>query len=158
MSAAIDDFGPRIRRMSASDVEYVAAIESSAYDYPWTRGIFRDCLLANYQAAVIEWRGRVAGYAITSIAAGEAHLLNLCVSSDCRRLGLGRMLLRYVVQHASVMGADRLFLEVRPSNEAALALYRDEGFVRTGLRRNYYRASDGKEDAVVLATSLVPSE
>jgi ribosomal-protein-alanine N-acetyltransferase len=144
--------------MRAGDVDSVARIEAAAYDYPWSPGIFRDCLLANYQAVVIESGDDVLGYAIVSIAAGEAHLLNLCIAPGARRCGYGRSLLRNVVDRVTSRGAERLFLEVRPSNSVAIGLYESEGFARVGFRRNYYRASNGKEDAVVLAATLTVSE
>jgi ribosomal-protein-alanine N-acetyltransferase len=145
---------PVLRDMRQTDVARVAAIERDAYEFPWSLGIFRDCLLAGYTSAVIEDRGDVVAYAIMSVAAGEAHLLNLCVARSHRRRGFGRRLLETVTQRAVLAGADRLHLEVRPSNDAALELYLAAGFERIGVRRRYYRAAGGSEDAVLLARSL----
>jgi [ribosomal protein S18]-alanine N-acetyltransferase len=145
---------PVIREMRQTDVPRIAAIEREAYEFPWSPGIFRDCLLAGYTSLVAEYRGEVMAYAIMSVAAGEAHLLNLCVTGKYRRSGHGRSLLNAVIDRAVQSGAERMLLEVRPSNEAALALYAVYGFERIGLRRHYYRSSSGSEDAVLLARSL----
>lgn len=141
--------------MRAEDIPVVAEMERSAYEFPWTVGIFRDCMRVGYDCRVLEGAGGVLeGYVILSVAASEAHLLNLCVHPDRRRCGLGRDMLRHAMTEARIAGAERLFLEVRPSNHAALALYEDEGFTRIGRRPRYYRSRAGREDAVVLAREL----
>ncbi|GMW05719.1 MAG: ribosomal protein S18-alanine N-acetyltransferase [Gammaproteobacteria bacterium] len=145
---------PLIREMRPNDVARIAAVERQAYEFPWSAGIFRDCLLAGYTSLVLERGGEILAYAIMSVAAGEAHLLNLCVAVAERRRGHGRRLLEVVMQRAVSAGAERMHLEVRPSNEAALALYANYGFERVGVRRHYYRASFGSEDAVLLACRL----
>ena len=145
---------PVIREMRQKDVPRVAAIERETYEFPWSPGIFRDCLLAGYTSLVAEYHGEAMAYAIMSVAAGEAHLLNLCVAGKYQRSGHGRSLLDAVIDRALQAGAERMHLEVRPSNDAALALYADHGFERIGVRRHYYRASSGSEDAVLLARSL----
>jgi ribosomal-protein-alanine N-acetyltransferase len=145
---------PVIREMRQTDVPRIAAIEREAYEFPWSPGIFRDCLLAGYTSLVTEHRGEVVAYAIMSVAAGEAHLLNLCVALGARRAGLGSRLLQTVMERARNAGAERMHLEVRPSNDAAIALYIKSGFERVGVRRRYYRASSGSEDAVLLARDL----
>lgn len=145
---------PAIRDMRQADVACIAALEREAYDFPWTPGIFRDCLLAGYTSLVLEHHRAIRAYAVMSVAAGEAHLLNLCVAVDSRREGHGRRLLETVLERASLAGAGRMHLEVRPSNDAALALYLASGFERIGIRRRYYRARTGSEDAVLLARAL----
>lgn len=146
--------GPLIREMRQTDLPRIAAIEREAYEFPWSSGIFRDCLLAGYTSLVTEHRGEVVAYAIMSVAAGEAHLLNLCVALNVRRAGLGAQLLETVMERARATGAERIHLEVRPSNDAAIALYIRHGFERVGVRKRYYRASSGSEDAVLLARAL----
>lgn len=146
---------PRIRPMRHRDVIDVAGIEARAYDYPWSEGIFRDCLLAGYPSRVVEQERDILGYSVMSIAAGEAHLLNICIDPDCQGQGRGRALLAYMLELAQREGAARVFLEVRPSNRPALALYRDTGFEVIGLRRGYYRAPGGTEDAMVLVRRFV---
>jgi ribosomal-protein-alanine N-acetyltransferase len=153
MSAAVN---PRteIRFMLPSDLKTVASIEHTAYVYPWSHGIFRDCLLAGYHTLVIDVGGAVVGYGIMSIAAAEAHILNLCVHPDAQRQGFGRRLLTALLLKAEQSEATKVFLEVRPSNAAALRLYESVGFERIGIRPSYYQADYGREDAVVLALSL----
>ena len=153
MSAAID---PRteIRLMQPADLKAVAAVERAAYQFPWSLGIFRDCLLAGYHCLVLDVGGSVTGYGIMSVAAGEAHLLNLCVHPHAQRLGYGRRLLGALLLMATDAQADRVFLEVRPSNQLALRLYSSVGFEQIGVRPAYYQAENGREDAVILAATL----
>ena len=153
MSAALS---PRteIRSMQPSDLKAVAAVERASYDYPWSLGIFRDCLLAGYYSVVLDVAGSVTGYAIMSVAAAEAHLLNLCVHPASQRLGYGRRLLDAVLGKAQDAGVDKVFLEVRPSNQHALQLYYSVGFEQIGIRPAYYQAPNGREDAVILAVNL----
>jgi [ribosomal protein S18]-alanine N-acetyltransferase len=153
MSAAVH---PRteIRLMQPSDLKPVAAVERAAYAYPWSFGIFRDCLLAGYYCLVLEVGGTVTGYGIMSIAAGEAHLLNLCVHPSAHHLGYGRRLLNALLLKAGDADTERVFLEVRPSNKIALELYKSVGFEQIGIRPAYYQADNGREDAVVLAAHL----
>ena len=154
MIAVVKDIGPVIRDMQHSDVSVITEIETRTYPYPWSATIFRDCLLAGYTSAVLERAGEIVGYAIMSVAAAEAHLLNLCVTPDFRRSGLGKTLLEFLLDQARALGAERIYLEVRPTNQAALGLYHNAGFVELGLRKGYYRAEMGREDAVVLVRRL----
>lgn len=139
-----------IRPMSRGDADAVFEIEQASYPYPWTRGIFFDCLRIGYCCRVAEFDGAIAGYAILSAAAGEAHLLNLCVAPDHRRKGLGQMLIDGVLVDAELRQAGRLFLEVRPSNRAAIKLYRQNDFHVIGRRPDYYPGDNGYEDALVM--------
>jgi len=157
VSAVVAD-GPMpagLRPMREDDLDAVMVIERSAYPFPWTRGIFRDCLRAGYPAWVLEQGGRILGYAVLSIAAGEAHILNLCAAPDVQREGHGRRLLRALLQVARGRRAERVFLEVRPSNHAGIALYDSEGFNEIGRRPRYYPAIGGREDALVMALELL---
>ena len=155
MSAVLDQEPPLVRAMQAEDVASVVAIEQLAYDFPWSEGIFRDCLLAGYYAVVMERPSQgLDGYAIMSLAAGEAHLLNLCIHPALRRQGLGSFILEHMLERAVSAGAERIYLEVRPSNHAAIVLYGRAGFVEIGRRRDYYRARRGREDAVVLTLEI----
>ena len=143
--------------MQPADLKAVAAVERAAYQYPWSLGIFRDCLLAGYHCLVLDVAGSVTGYGIMSIAAGEAHLLNLCVHPNAQHFGYGRRLLSALMLRAGEADADKVFLEVRPSNEIALKLYRSVGFEQIGIRPAYYQADHGREDAVILAATLLTS-
>ncbi len=154
MSAAVPFFLPVLRAMTHADADAVANLEIASYEFPWSRGIFRDCLRVGYQCRVAIVDDRLAAYGILSTAAGEAHILNLCVASDLRNAGLGRRMLNHLTEIAVRLGSRRLFLEVRPTNTAALALYRGAGFVEIARRKHYYRARGGREDAIVLSLDL----
>lgn len=154
MSAEPRYFSPLIREMRQTDLAIVAGIERSAYEFPWSPGIFRDCLLAGYTSLVLEQGAAVIGYGIMSVAAGEAHLLNLALAQSARGQGHGRRLLEHMLDLARGAGVEGVYLEVRPSNRDALALYRGAGFEVIGRRRAYYRAVGGVEDAVVLVRRL----
>jgi [ribosomal protein S18]-alanine N-acetyltransferase len=153
MSAAVE---PRteIRLMQPSDLKAVSAVERAAYTYPWSLGIFRDCLLAGYYCLVLDVANSLTGYGIMSVAAAEAHLLNLCVHPTAQHLGYGRRLLNALLLKAEDAAVDKIFLEVRPSNDIALRLYRSVGFEQIGIRPAYYQAERGREDAVILAANL----
>ena len=150
MIAVAKDLPPVIRTMHQSDIGAVSAIESGTYDFPWSAGIFRDCLLAGYTNLVLDIDGEIAGYGIMSVAAGEAHLLNICVIGRLRRQGVGSRLLQHLMRLAQAASAGRIYLEVRPSNKSAFRLYDAAGFDVLGVRENYYKARSGKENAVVL--------
>jgi len=143
-----------IRAMRHEDLPHVSSIERRSYDFPWSHGVFRDCLLAGYQCIVLERDGDVAGYGILSVAAGEAHILNLCVEPAYRAHGYGERLLDDMLLRARTATVREIFLEVRPSNANALALYRKKGFFKVANRPAYYQAHEGREDAAVLAKKL----
>ena len=143
-----------LRPMREADLDAVMAIELRAYPFPWTRGIFRDCLLADYPARVLVQDGEIIGYGMLSVAADEAHVLNVCAAPDVQGRGHGRRLLRALLQLARGRGVQRVFLEVRPSNPIAIALYHAEGFNEIGRRPRYYPAKQGREDAIVMAMEL----
>jgi [ribosomal protein S18]-alanine N-acetyltransferase len=140
--------------MRDEDLDIVWAIERRAYDYPWSRGIFIDCLRVPYVCEILEEGDQVLGYAIMSLGGDEAHLLNLCLDESAQGRGLGKLVLDHLMRRATLEGVRVLYLEVRPSNARAIKLYRRAGFARIGVRRNYYRAAAGREDALVLARSL----
>lgn len=145
---------PHFRRMTESDIDAVLAIEEVIYTHPWTRGNFVDSLAAYSHCYVLEWHGVMAGYAVLMIGAGEAHLLNLSIAGAWQRRGLGRELLDYVVSLARDLKVERIFLEVRASNAAARALYAKSRFREIGVRKAYYPAHAGREDAIVLECVL----
>lgn len=143
-----------IRTMNYSDLDDVIAIEKTAYPYPWTLGIFRDCLRVGHSAWVLTLDKRVIGYGVLMLAPGEAHILNICVAPGHQGKGLGRYLLRHLVKKASLTDIDMVLLEVRSSNETAQLLYQSEGFNELGVRKAYYPADNGREDAIILAKYL----
>jgi ribosomal-protein-alanine N-acetyltransferase len=154
VSAQPGDIRPVIRQMTHDDLDSVLVIESAAYGFPWNRKIFTDCLMAGYLTSVLESDEGLIGYSILSTAAAEAHILNLCVHPEWQRQGLGQQLLDHLLDYTQALGVERIFLEVRPSNDAAILLYENAGFVRLGLRKSYYRGADGREDALVLVLDM----
>jgi ribosomal-protein-alanine N-acetyltransferase len=145
-----------IRPMHDLDVPVVVAIERSSYQFPWSEGIFRDCLRVGYVCRVVDVGGDMAGYGIMSVGAGEAHVLNVCIRDEYRCRGLARKVLLYLLDRARSSGMYEAFLEVRPSNTAAARLYHSMGFEQVGVRRGYYQATVGREDAAVLRRVLLP--
>ena len=143
-----------IRPMVEADVPAVVAVERASYQFPWSEGIFRDCLRVGYVCRVVVLDKEVIGYGVMSLGAGEAHILNLCVHQDYRCRGIGRRLLDYLLDRGASSGMSDAFLEVRPSNTAAIRLYQSMGFRQVGMRRGYYQAVGGREDAAVLRLSL----
>lgn len=158
MSAQIDRArlfeNVRFRPMALSDVPAVVAVERASYPFPWSEGVFRDCVRVGYLCRVVEYLGEVAGYGIMSYGAGEAHILNLCIRSDLRHAGVGRRLMNFLLERAKAAEVHDVFLEVRPSNPVAIGLYESLGFTRVGVRKAYYQASDGREDAWVYRRGL----
>ena len=153
MSAVLKE-RPLIEPMSESDVAAVLAIERRIYEFPWTRGNFIDSLRAGYGCWVYRGSDGLIGYAIIAVAAGEAHLLNFSISHRHQGRGHGGLFLAHLIEIAREERAATLFLEVRPSNEAGRRLYARHGFRRVGIRRDYYPAGTGREDAWVLSRVL----
>ncbi len=144
----------QLRPMAEEDLARVSAVERESYSFPWSEGIFRDCLRVGYVCRVVEIGFDLVGYGVMSTGAGEAHVLNLCVREAMRGRGIGRTLLRQLLDLAAEAGVEDAFLEVRPSNLAAIRLYQSFGFVPVGVRKGYYQAAGGREDATVLRLSL----
>lgn len=135
--------------MTLTDVPDVIAVERASYTFPWSEGVFRDCIRVGYLCRVVEANGELAGYGIMSYGAGEAHILNICVRADLRGQGIGRKLMLFLLERARAAQMEDVFLEVRPSNPTAIALYASLGFSQIGVRKAYYQAAGGREDALV---------
>jgi [ribosomal protein S18]-alanine N-acetyltransferase len=144
----------RFRPMALSDVAAVVAVERASYVFPWSEGVFRDCIRVGYLCRVVEFAGEVAGYGIMSYGAGEAHILNVCIRQDLRGVGVGRCLMDFLLDRARAAQMQDVFLEVRPSNPTAIRLYERLGFARVGVRKAYYQAAAGREDAWVYKLAL----
>lgn len=140
--------------MCEADLPRIHRIELASYEHPWGLGNFADSLKAGYSMWVREAEGEVIGYYAMTAAAGESHLLNLTIAPIWRRHGLGRDLLDHCVARARDHRAESLFLEVRTSNTPAIALYHSSGFVDLAVRRDYYPARGGREDALVMKKDL----
>ena len=143
-----------VREMSPHDLEAILAIERQAYEFPWNRNVFETCFRAGYEASVMELDGVIIGYAVMLVAAREGHVLNFCIAADFRRRGYGLLLLKTILGHARQLGVEQFIIEVRPSNRAALSLYKKEGFQEVGLRKGYYPTRDKqREDALIFQWS-----
>ena len=143
-----------VRRMQLADLPDVLRNERLGYMHPWTEGIFRDCLRNGQECWLLMSSGQNVGHGILSVAAGESHLLNVCVHPDFQGHGFGRIIVEHVLARARAGEASTIFLEVRPSNVAACELYDKLGFNEVGVRENYYPSKVGREDALVLAKEL----
>ncbi len=154
MSAVFEFPTETYRLMTDYDLPVILDIEQRSYEFPWTEGIFHDCLRYGYSSWVMEINRQVIAYGLMSLAAQECHILNVCVDPDYQGQGIGRRLLEQLLNIARARKADTAFLEVRPTNIQALSLYFSEGFNEIGTRRNYYPALHGREDAVILAKVL----
>lgn len=155
MVAILESEPPRFRRMTAGDVNAVAAIELSAYEFPWSRGIFLDCLRSGYESCVLTHAEAIIGYGVLSTGAQEAHILNVCVAPAMQGRGYGRRIVLRLLDIARWHRSERVFLEVRPSNPHAITLYESLGFNEFGRRPNYYPSRKGREDALVMGMELV---
>jgi ribosomal-protein-alanine N-acetyltransferase len=147
----------QVRAMHMEDLPTVSALEHLSYEFPWAAGIFTDCVKAGHPCWVLCLDEAVVGYGMLSTGAGEAHLLNVCIAPEHRGRGLGRHLLGRLLDVARWNGAERVYLEVRPSNPLAKTLYESVGFHQIGRRPRYYPARGGREDAIVMALELTPS-
>ena len=153
MSAVFKD-APRLAPMRDGDLAEVLAIENAIYTHPWTRGNFGDSMRAGYECRTWRHGQELLGYFVLLVAAGEGHLLNLSVAAARQRAGHGSELLKQALRLARSRGAQHLFLEVRPSNLGAKALYNRFGFRQAAVRPGYYPAHGGREDALVLTLAL----
>ena len=136
------------------DIDIVLDIERQSNPFPWTIKNFKDCIEKGYYSLVLKEAKQVIGFAILSVSIEESHLLNIGLTSSRRGQGLGRELLEKMIMAAEVMGSKKIFLEVRVSNIIAIDLYKASGFKEIGLRKNYYRIKDGREDAILMSKSL----
>jgi ribosomal-protein-alanine N-acetyltransferase len=142
------------RPMQMADLDEVMAIENVVYSHPWSRRNFSDSLNAGYSCWVLEENGEMIGYSVLMLVLDEAHLLNISVARDRQQRGYGRMLLEWMMEIARNHGAAHMFLEVRVSNGPAIALYERMGFNEMAIRRKYYPAQHGREDAYLMGVAL----
>ena len=155
MSAVLNLPELMARPMQQEDLLQVLEIEQSVYNFPWSLGIMQDCLKMDYQCVVVECNTNVVAYVIVSAALDEAHILNLCVAKEYQGKGVGKFLLQHIYDLLLLNKIRNVFLEVRPSNIAAIALYLGAGFHQVGERKDYYPALHGREDALIMAKTLI---
>lgn len=145
------------RPMTLSDVERVMIVEQEVYQFPWTERIFSDCIRVGYHCWLALIDTDVIGHAVTSITAGECHILNLSIGERYQRRGYGRRFIDFLIKDARDSKAETILLEVRPSNTAAINCYNSAGFNEIGQRKDYYPATNGREDALLFARHIPPS-
>jgi len=145
---------PAIRRLGTQDLDRMHAIELLAYPFPWSRQILLDCIRVGYACFGLQLGTDLAGYTIFNWAAGEAHLLNLCIHPHWQHRGYGSLLLEYTIDRVSKFENEVIFLEVRTSNPGAKSLYEHKGFTVVGRRPAYYKAGEEREDAVLMQMEL----
>ena len=142
-----------IRPMCEEDLDRVAQIEKENFSTPWSRKSFSDFLkregvyflvAESTEAGETEICGYIGAYGIPD----EGDITNVSVQKGYRRAGIGRLLVDELIRRTLAAGITRIFLEVRESNETAIRLYEHAGFVRTGLRKNYYTSP--VEDAIIM--------
>lgn len=155
MSAVLEKPLFSVRPMKEQDLANIQEIEQASYSFPWSETIFEDCLRVGYCCWVLEFDGHIIAYGVMSVAIGECHILNLCVRPEYQNNGWGQTMLQHMLEVAVSHGAKIAFLEVRPSNTHAYNLYINAGFNEVGMRRDYYPAEFGREDAKILACSLI---
>ena len=153
MSAVLKELY-KFRPMQMDDLDTIMEIEPQIYTHPWTRGNFSDSINSGYSAWVLLLHEEIIGYALLMMVLDEAHLLNLSIAGKYQKQGLGRFLLEYMLQIAKNHDATNMFLEVRPSNISAIALYENIGFNEMAIRRGYYTAANGREDAILMGLAL----
>ena len=140
--------------MNEGDLDEVLAIEYRLCAFPWGRGNFTDSMASGYSCWVCRVAGELVAYCVLMLAVDDVHLLNISVAEKWQGQGFGARLLRHAMKRGREMGASTLLLEVRASNDKAFALYRHFGFQQIGVRRGYYPANGGREDALVLTHAL----
>ncbi len=144
------------RRMTQDDVSQVIRVEQEVYEFPWTARIFSDCIRVGYQCWIAQNGEGVVGHAVISVTAGESHMLNLSIAQRFQRRGYGSRFIEFLVEQARAKQAETMLLEVRPSNTAAINCYNAAGFSEVGSRKDYYPATNGREDALLFARHIPP--
>lgn len=154
MVAVLKPGNSGIRPMLEADLDTIIGIEEATYEFPWTRGIFHDCLHVGYSCWVLEENDQVQAYGVMSTGGGEAHILTVVVKKEARGKQLGRRMISHMLNTAGKHKVDTVLLEVRPSNMVAVNLYESVGFSEIGRRKDYYPDTHGREDALVMGLDI----
>lgn len=142
-----------LRKMTSQDIDEVMQIEKESFTLPWSRDSYLGELKNNFATYLIcDYEGEIAGYGGIWVVFEEAHITNIAVGSKFRQLGIGVALMLELEKAARDKNAQRILLEVRPSNQAALKMYQNLDYLPTGLRKQYY--SDNNEDAIIMTKLL----
>ena len=148
-----------IRSMKKADVHLLHEIARANMPYAWSKRVFMSCFREDYHGWLVSQgnhglANEVMGFAIVLAQLDECQLLNVCVKSSARRQGLASLLLDEVASFSKDNAFSKVFLEVRHSNEEAIALYRHYGFEQVGRRRRYYKKDDEREDALLFRLAV----
>lgn len=144
-----------IQIMQVRDIKHLVEIETQATEFPWTKKNFEDSLKAQNKGWVfLDEKGEIEAFTLIQKVVDETHLLNICVRVNSQGKGLGRQVLEHVIDHANSISSVLIVLEVRSSNQRAQRLYSQAGFNEMSVRKNYYPAKEGREDAVLMGLDL----
>ena len=143
-----------IMPMKIDHLNDVYNLEVESYDFPWTKEILRDCILYRYDGFTIYFNNILVGYIISKISLPETHILNLTISPNFRKNGLGKSLVQLIINDSKIRGVEDIILEVRVNNLNAISLYENLNFKKVGVRKNYYESKEGREDAYVFKLKL----
>ena len=133
-----------------NDLSAIGLIENEVHAYPWTHGNFLDSLKSNHTCLMMKLNEEIIGYTVMMFVLDECHLLNISIKKSVQKKGYGSHLLNEVIRQANLAHAKTIYLEVRASNQAAIHLYDKHGFNEMSIRKDYYRAKEGREDAVLM--------
>ena len=150
-----DESITRFRPMKKWDIPNVLTIEERVYEFPWNKRTFLDCMRIGYHCLVLERAGTILAYGILCPGFEESHIMNICVAPKFHGRGYGRKMMERLIEIAHEDGSEKMLLEVRPSNLSALRLYENMGFKQVGVRKGYYPAREGREDAILCTLELV---
>ena len=142
------------KNVELSDIEKIVLIEADCHISPWSKTNFLDSISAGNLFQVLKEDELIIGYYIASFAADECELLNITVNKHFHRQGFGKIIISHLVKNCLVRKVSNLFLEVRRSNKNAILLYEKKGFNEVGIRPNYYKTTNGNEDAILMAFSF----
>ena len=133
-----------------NDLSAIGLIENEVHAYPWTQGNFLDSIKSNHKCLMMKLNEEIIGYTVMMFVLDECHLLNISIKKSMQKKGYGSHLLKEVIRQANLAHAKTIYLEVRASNQTAIHLYDKHGFNEMSIRKDYYRAKEGREDAVLM--------
>ena len=137
------------------ELEWILPIEKACHEFPSSPELLGTCFSKRYRNFKLVEGKKVKGFYMAEVLLDEMTLHNICVHPDCQGKGFGRQLFEHFVETARAHDVVQLWLEVRESNGPAIKLYQDNGFDVAGIRKNYYPAKSGREDAYLMGRALV---
>jgi ribosomal-protein-alanine N-acetyltransferase len=144
-----------IKEMTLSNLNDIYDLEIKTYKYPWSKNILRDCIINKYDCFIATINKQVAGYLITKISSPYSHILNLTIDKNYRNNGIASQFLEIFILKCSLLKSNIIFLETRLSNLPAISLYIKFGFKKIGVRQNYYKSKNGREDAAIFSMLVI---